>query len=581
MAKILTLHSPAQARLYYEAKTWQSETMYAMLVRHAAERGDRFAFRDACTRLTWSQMLIWVDAVASALNVTGLREGDRVSVWLPSRVESIVVFLACSRNGYICNPSLHQNYTVAEIETLLSRIDCRALIAQMNYGADSDEFDIFERALANPTIRVVFALSGGLGAGGSGGSGDLPPGALAFPTLPSSAEFVAPSGSTVASMVKPSVEPVTNPVNDPDKLVYLAFTSGTTGPPKGVMHSDNTLLANGRAMVADWSHDDRTILLSLSPMSHHIGTVALEQTMVCGCELVVHDPRLGRSALDWILETGATYVMGVPTHAMDLLHGLQQRGMNQLGQVRVFYMAGAPIPQETAQRFVAIGVTPQNVYGMTENGSHQYTLPGDPTDVIIKTCGRACHGYEIALWSQDNADIPATPGDIGEIGGRGALLMLGYFANQQTTERSFNASGWFMSGDLGQVDERGNLHIVGRKKDLIIRGGHNIYPAQIEDLAHRHPAVKKAAAFAVADERLGEKVCLALIVEGPALAAEVLLEHLAQSGLSKFDMPEYYLVMDEFPLTPSGKILKRELMAWTQAGRIQPQPVRYKAKPAS
>lgn len=580
MTKILTLHSPAQARLHYEARTWQSETMYGLLVRHAAERGDRFACRDADNRLTWSQMRIWVDAVAFALHQAGLCEGDRVSVWLPSRVESIVVFLACSRNGYICNPSLHQNYTVAEIETLLSRIDCRALIAQMNYGADSDQFNIFERALANPTMRVVFALSGRLGAAGSrgpvgaGALGDLPPGALAFPTLAGAIESAGSSGATVASTVK-------LPSTDPDKLVYLAFTSGTTGPPKGVMHSDNTLLANGRAMVADWSHDDRTILLSLSPMSHHIGTVALEQTMVCGCELVVHDPRLGRSSLDWILETGATYVMGVPTHAMDLLHGLQLRGMDQLGQVRVFYMAGAPIPQETAQRFIAIGVTPQNVYGMTENGSHQYTLPGDPTDVIIKTCGRACHGYEVALWSQENADIPVAPGEIGEIGGRGAVLMLGYFANQQTTERSFNASGWFMSGDLGQLDERGNLHIVGRKKDLIIRGGHNIYPAQIEDLAHRHPAVKKAAAFAVADDRLGEKVCLALIVEGPALAAEELLEHLAQSGLSKFDMPEYYLVMDEFPLTPSGKILKRELMAWTQAGRIQPQPVRYKAKSAS
>jgi acyl-CoA synthetase len=574
VAKILTLHSPAEARRHYNAKTWQSETMYGLLVRHAAERGNRFACRDAGIRLTWLQMLIWVDAVASALHQAGLCEGDRVSVWLPSRVESIVVFLACSRNGYICNPSLHQNYTVAEIETLLSRIDCRALIAQMNYGADSDQFDIFERALANPTMRVVFALSGRLGAADSG---DLPPGAVAFPTPTGLNESAGSEGSAVALTVKPSIKPVT----DPDKLVYLAFTSGTTGPPKGVMHSDNTLLANGRAMVADWSHDDSTVLLSLSPMSHHIGTVALEQTMVCGCELVVHDPRLERSALDWILETGATYVMGVPTHAMDLLHGLQQRGMNQLGQVRVFYMAGAPIPQETAQRFVVIGVTPQNVYGMTENGSHQYTLPGDPTDVIVKTCGRACHGYEIALWSQENADIPAAPGEIGEIGGRGAVLMLGYFANQQTTERSFNSSGWFMSGDLGQLDERGNLHIVGRKKDLIIRGGHNIYPAQIEDLAHRHPAVKKAAAFAVADERLGEKVCLALIVEGPALAAEELLEHLAQSGLSKFDMPEYYLVMDEFPLTPSGKILKRELMAWTQAGRIQPHPVRYKAKSVS
>ena len=577
MAKILTLHSPAEARRHYAAKTWQSETMYALLVRHATERGNRFACRDANTRLTWSQMLAWVDSVSNALHQAGLCEGDRVSVWLPSRVESIVVFLACSRNGYVCNPSLHQNYTVAEIETLLSRIDCRALIAQMNYGADSDQFDIFERALSLPTMRAVFALSGRLGAADSAGSVGRPRGALAFPALPVLEQFAASSHTTAATPVKPLIDPI----NDPDKLVYLAFTSGTTGPPKGVMHSDNTLLANGRAMVADWAHDEQTVLLSLSPMSHHIGTVALEQTMVCGCELVVHDPRLGRSALDWILETGATYVMGVPTHAMDLLHGLQQRDMNQLGQVRVFYMAGAPIPQETAQRFVAIGVTPQNVYGMTENGSHQYTLPGDPTDVIIKTCGRACHGYEVALWSQENADNPAAPGEIGEIGGRGAVLMLGYFANQQTTERSFNASGWFMSGDLGQIDEHGNLHIVGRKKDLIIRGGHNIYPAQIEDLAHRHPAVKKAAAFAIADERLGEKVCLALIVEGPALAAEELLEHLAQSGLSKFDMPEYYLVLDEFPLTPSGKILKRELMAWTQAGRIQPQPIRYKAKPAS
>jgi acyl-CoA synthetase len=257
---------------------------------------------------------------------------------------------------------------------------------------------------------------------------------------------------------------------------------------------------------------------------------------------------------------------------------MQQRDVRELGRVKVFYMAGAPIPKETAQRFVAIGVTPQNVYGMTENGSHQYTLPGDPTEVITTTCGRACNGYEIALWSQDNPDIPAAPGEIGEIGGRGAVLMLGYFANQQTTERSFNASGWFMSGDLGQLDAIGNLHIVGRKKDLIIRGGHNIYPAQIEDLAHRHPAVKKAAAFAVADERLGEKVCLALIVDGAALSAEAMLEHLAQAGLSKFDMPEYYVRMDEFPLTPSGKILKRELMAWVQSGRIQPQPVRYKAK---
>ena len=154
--------------------------------------------------------------------------------------------------------------------------------------------------------------------------------------------------------------------------------------------------------------------------------------------------------------------------------------------------------------------------------------------------------------------------------------MLGYFDNQTATENSFNTHGWFMSGDLGRFDGRGNLQIVGRKKDLIIRGGHNIYPGHIENLALKHPVVVKAAAYAVADMRLGERVCLAVIArEGAALDGVSLLEHLHQEGLSKYDMPEYFIALEEFPVTASGKILKRELAEWTRMGRIQPQPVRW------
>src|SRR3989304_4614231 len=136
-------------------------------------------------------------------------------------------------------------------------------------------------------------------------------------------------------------------------------------------------------------------------------------------------------------------------------------------------MAGAPIPQETTQAFLNCGITPQNVYGMTENGSPHYTLPDDKAQTIVETCGRACKGYEIAIWKSDAPDIPAPPGEVGEIGGRGALLTPGYFADQSATEAAFNAHGWFMSGDLGRLDDHGCLHVVGRKKDLIIRGGHN------------------------------------------------------------------------------------------------------------
>ena len=542
---LLSLHDPTAARRYYDAGLWRRETLYTLLRQHAAQRPQDFALRDGAQRLTWRTLLTLVDAVAADLDQAGLKRGELVAVWLSNRVEAVAALLACSRQGYVCNPSLHQNYTVAEIVDLLQRTRAAALLAQPGYGADARTVDIFTAAAGLPSLRRIYTL------------GDGPEGAAPFPD-PQIARSL------------PSVE------DNPDKIVYLAFTSGTTGMPKGVMHSDNTLLANGRAMVEDWHHDHRTVLLSLSPLSHHIATVAVEQMMAAGLELVVNAPPHGMTSFDWIVETGATYVMGVPTHAMDILAELRRRGRDRLGHVKTFYMAGSPIPREVAQAFLDRGVVPQNVYGMSENGSHQYTLPSDPAETIVATCGRACRAYEIRIWNQDNPDFEAAPGEVGEIGGRGACLTLGYFDNQQATEESFNRTGWFMSGDLGRLDANGCLEIVGRKKDLIIRGGHNIHPARIEDLAMRHPAVARCAAFPVADYRLGEKVCLSVIYQD-GLSAEPgeLLAHLHNSGLSRYDMPEYFIAMSAYPLTASGKILKRELVEWAKTGRIRPVSVRW------
>jgi acyl-CoA synthetase len=549
LSTVLSLLSPRDSRRYYEQGVWRSDTFYSLLSRHAAARPRDYALRDARVRLTWGELLTWVETVAERLHLDGVRRGQRVSVWLPSRVESVVTLLACARNGYICSPSLHQNYTVAEIVQLLERSRSVVVVMQPGHGADADQADVAVAAQLLPFMKAVYSVSGPTG---------RDPRALAYP--------VAGTG----------LSPSLAADDDPDQIIYLAFTSGTTGAPKGVMHSHNTLLANGRAMVEDWHHDHRSILLSLSPMSHHIGTVAVEQMLAAGLELVVNDPPPGAKPLDWILETGATYVMGVPTHAIDVLAEARRRGLEKIGAVRTFYMAGAPIPRELAQRFVDIGIKPQNIYGMTENGSHQYTLPTDDAVTIVETCGRAAKGYETRVFGQENADVELRAGEVGEIGTRGALLMLGYFDNQIATEESFNRDGWFMSGDLGTLDERGCLRFVGRKKDLIIRGGHNIHPARLEDLAHRHPAVLKAAAFGVPDERLGEKVCLALVARaGESVSADVMLDHLHALGLSKYDMPEYFIALDAFPLTASGKILKRELVQWAKSGRIRPEETRW------
>jgi len=553
MQNILTLHNPQHARDYYLSGIWQQDTLYTLARRHARERPNAWALRDADVRLNWREVVEWVDNVAEDLHRRGLKPGDRVGIWLPNVVETVIVFLACSRNGYVCCPSLHQNYTVEEICTLLNRIQCRALFATPGYGADtSHQNAIFNRVGDIPTLCATYAL-------GNPHTGEpAPQAALPFPGRQPAAATALPDLNS-------------------DKIVYLAFTSGTTGQPKGVMHSENTLLANGRALVADWGHNAESIVLTLSPMSHHIATVAIEQMLVAGMELAMTNLGRGKQPIDWIHDTGATYVMGVPTHAMDILKVVRERGMTSLGNVRTFYMAGAAIPRDVAETFVKLGVTPQNVYGMTENGSHNYTIPTDAPDAIVSTCGHACRGYEVRIWKQENPDEEAGIGEVGEIGGRGGVLMLGYFSNQVATESSFNVHGWFMSGDLGIMDQNGCLTIVGRKKDLIIRGGHNIHPAHIEELALRHSGVERAAAFPVADERLGEKVCLSVIPRtGQKVDPQDMLAHLATCGLSKYDMPEFFIGMDAFPLTASGKILKRELVEMARLGKITPIAVRYK-----
>ncbi len=551
---MLTLHDPQKTREHYASGVWQHDTMFSLLAKHASQLPNAVALRDNFTTLTWSEVLRSVEVLAATLHNAGLKVGDRVAIWLPSRVESVMILLACSRNGYVCCPSLHQSYTTDEIVTLLKRVDCKAFFTTPNYGSDAAKQPIFGKLEQVKSLRATLVS-------GQHFNQDAPieAGTLSFPKLADNLDS----------------QPA--PLINPDKIVYLAFTSGTTGLPKGVMHSDNTLLANGRSMVKDWHHNTETILLTLSPLSHHIGTVAAEQWLSAGMQLAIHNYASGTPAIDWIIESGATYVMGVPTHAMDILDEFRKRSLTALGQVKSFYMAGSPIPREVAEQFLRIGITPQNVYGMTENGSHQYTLPTDPTNTIVATCGRSGLGYEIRIFDAENPDNELPVGEVGEIGGRGGVLTLGYFDDQTATERSFNRSGWFMSGDLGVLDAQGCLQIVGRKKDLIIRGGHNIHPARIEDLAHRHPNIAKAAAFPIADDRLGERVCLAVLkrTEGALDPAEV-LQHLHTVGLSKYDMPEFFIVMPAFPLTASGKILKRELIEMAKRGDIQPTAVRWK-----
>jgi acyl-CoA synthetase len=548
-----TLLDDALIKKYYAAGHWRDDTIYSLVRDHAARAPQSFALRDRWRRLTYRELLASADALAGDLAARGLAEGDCVSVWLPSRMEGVVALLACSRNGYICCPSLHRDHTVGEVLELIACTRSAAFVGQVGFGADADKRDVFVEITKLSSIRHVYRLAplserdrepycGLLGAGG------------------------------VAAPIK----------KDANQVVYLAFTSGTSGRPKGVMHSDNTLLANARQLAKDWSIGSDAVVYSLSPLSHNLGFGAQVMALAVGGELVINDLPRGASLADRIVETGTSFLVGVPAHASDLLGEMRARGLKGLGRLRGFRISGAAAPREVVAGLIERGIVPQSGYGMTENCSHQYTLPGDDAKLIIETSGRTCPGYELRIFKIDDRDVPAPAGEVGQIGGRGASLMLGYYEDEQATTEAFNKDGWFMTGDLGTLDADGYLRLTGRIKDIIIRGGHNIHPARIEALAMRHAAVARAAALGVPDARLGEKVCLAVMFRpGQRVSPLELLAHLDVAGLSKFDMPEYFLALEEIPLTPNGKIRKRDIAKWIAQGRVRPEPVRWQAKQAT
>jgi len=546
---LLTLYNPVTHLEYYNTGFWRDDTVYSLVAAHATKTPNRVAIRSRYRDLTYRELVALVDAFATDLAAKGVIAGQRVAVWLPSRTETIVALLACSRNGYVCCPSLHRDHTVDEIIALAKRMRAAALVAEEGYGADAARHDLFAQASEIETLRHIYRLSRSAG----GAPGIVPPSA----------------DSTAAPMA---------PVN-PNRILYLAFTSGTTGVPKGVMHSDNTLLANARTLAGDWSINDQSVIYSLSPLSHNLGFGAMIMAFAVGGQLVIHDLPRGVSLVDRLIETGTTFLVGVPTHAIDLLAEVKARNLSGIGKLQGFRISGASAPSELVAELLRFGIVPQSGYGMTETCSHQYTLPNDDPKLIVESSGRSCPGYEIRIFDREDPNKELPPREVGQIAGRGASLMLGYFDDQTATEDSFNRDGWFLTGDLGWVDENGYLRITGRKKDVIIRGGHNIFPAKIEALAATHGAIERVVAVPVADKRLGERVCLAVMFKpGQRATTDSILAHLDQVGLSKYDMPEFFLEVEEIPLTASGKVRKRDVVDWIVAGSVQPLPVRFQAK---
>lgn len=545
---VMSLLSAEALREHYAAGTWRDETIYMIVRRHAAERPDAIAVRDSWRQFSWADLVSAVDAFAADLVGRGVKRGQRILVWGPNRIETIVALVAASRNGFVCCPSPHRNHTVDEIAELARRASCAAFVYQTGFGSDGATNDILARVRELPSLRGIYELSPL-----DDSCADKPPFDGLFEHPP---ETAGPHQT------------------DPNRVTYLAFTSGSTGNPKGVMHSDNTQLVSAYGIAGAWNLGPDTVTLSLSPFAHNLGCGTLWTSFVGGGQFVLHDWARGASLIDRLVETGTDYLVGVPTHAMDLLAEFKERGMTGFDQLMGFRISAAACPEHVAAELYDLGIPVQKGYGMTETNGHQYTLPGDTRDHVVETSGICCPGYEIRIFDPDDPDVELPRGQVGQVAGKGGALMLGYFDDQTATENALNEDGWFMTGDLGVLDEEGYLRITGRKKEVIIRGGHNISPQLIEDLALRHDAIEFAAAVPVPHDRLGEQACLVVsFVPGRSSTVEEILGHLSDEGLSRYDMPEFWVRLDQMPLMPNGKVQRMELIRRIRAGEMPPEPV--------
>jgi len=460
----------------------------------------------------------------------GLRPGDVISFQLPNWIETMVINLAACRAGLVVNPIV-PIYRDSEVRYILR--DARAKLFLIPERFRSFDYPgMVARLRADlPHLQHVVVVRGR--AAGCLAYGEL---------LASGADREAQSTS-----------------GDPNAVKLVLYTSGTTGNPKGVLHSHNTIMSEIDAVIAFWGITPADVVLMPSPVTHITGYLyALEIAFAAGVKVVLMERWNAADAVDLIDAHRVTFSVGATPFLTELTAEAQRR-CSTLPSLRLFMSGGAPVPPEAIYRANRAfeNCLAFRVYGSSEAPTITLGIRSRAEAELGATTDGRIANHEVRLCDP----VTGAPLDAGagEICSRGPEMMLGYTDPQQTLE-AFDADGYFHTGDLGYYVDRDYICVSGRKKDLIIRGGENISPKEIEDALHTHPAIKEAAVVAMPHARLGEGVCAFVIPQvGQSLDVTCIAAFLEKVGLARQKFPEHVELVEDLPRTASGKVQKNVL----------------------
>ena len=525
------------------------ETLGQNLDRTAARVPDSPALivPSAGVRWLYGELAARADAFAAGLLALGLERGDRLGIWSLNNAEWVVVQFATAKAGIIL-VNINPAFRVTELEFALNKVGCKALVTATSFKT-SDYIGMLTglapemagaapgglRSARLPHLRTVIQIGGSA------------PGTLPFDAVP---RLATAAHRDALARLQPALQ-----FDDP---INIQFTSGTTGAPKGATLTHHNILNNGYFIGEAMRLTEADRLCIPVPLYHCFGMVL--GNLACtthGAAMVYPGPGFDPLAvLRTVAEERCTGLHGVPTMFIaELEHPEFDRF--DLSSLRTGIMAGSPCPIEVMRRAVErMHLREITIcYGMTETSPVSFqSSTSDPLERRVGTVGRVHPHLEVKVVDAEGRIVPR--GVAGELCTRGYSVMLGYWDDEARTRGVIDAARWMHTGDLAVVDEEGFCNIVGRIKDVVIRGGENVYPREVEEFLYRHPAIQDVQVFGVADDRYGEELCAWVKLRGgEALTAEA-VQAFCRGQIAHQKVPRYVRFVEEFPMTVTGKMQK-------------------------
>ena len=515
------------------------ETIGSHFDRAAARWAGREALvvRHQQIRWTYAELKTHVDALAAGLIALGLEPGDRVGIWSPNNAEWVLTQFATAKAGLIL-VNINPAYRLVEVEHALRKSGCTALITATQFK-NSDYLGMIRLLVEQgrlPKLRTVIHLGNG--------SED---GMISF----------ADAASRGGAAERTHLEDVAGRLQFDDPI-NIQFTSGTTGLPKGATLTHHNILNNGFFVGEAMGLTEADRLCIPVPLYHCFGMVLANLAAVThGTAMVFPSESFAPLAvLETVEAERCTALHGVPTMFIaEMEHPDFARF--DLTSLRTGIMAGSPCPIEVMRQAISRMHLDEITiaYGMTETSPVSFqTGVSDPLERRVSTVGRIHPHLEVKIVDQAGRVVPR--GTPGELLTRGYSVMRGYWDDPEQTAAAIDPAGWMHTGDLATIDDEGYCNIVGRIKDMVIRGGENIYPREIEEFLFRHPKIAAVQVFGVPDARFGEELCAWIRVRDGATLTEPELQEYCQGQIAHYKIPRYIRFVEDYPMTVTGKVQK-------------------------